>query len=247
MAADTAVAAPPTPAAASAPGSPGSSVAFDVSAQLSRDLKVKDIRQSIHYVVQPGDTLSGIADKVLGDAAKWKMLLEENQTLLAGNERALQPGMTLVVSRDDAAPPEAPARMAIPLGARDVLVRVLERRLLALALYERLSLERRAQTTALPEDIASLSVPAASATAMFADARVALTVLLAKDEDQGKTIAAARTQLKELGLTITGEGTGPNGQVLLVGESNVAALLKLALVPGVVRIEPTEKSAPSAR
>jgi nucleoid-associated protein YgaU len=49
---------------------------------------------STDYLVQKGDTLSGIAAKVWGSGKNWRVILEANATLLP-SEDALRPGMRL--------------------------------------------------------------------------------------------------------------------------------------------------------
>jgi len=140
--------------------------------------------------------------------------------------------------------------MAIPLGARDVLVRVLERRLLALALYERLPIERRAGVPALDADIASLCQPAASASSDFSQSSVAITLLLdpaqvgaAEGSDAVKT---ARAALEAVGMRIEGERREPSGRVVWVGRCTVNDLVAAALSPGVVRVIPLEEQPATA-
>jgi len=140
--------------------------------------------------------------------------------------------------------------MAIPLGARDVLVRVLERRLLALALYERLPIERRAGVPALDADIASLCQPAASASSDFSQSSVAITLLLdptqvgaAEGSDAMKT---ARAALEAVGMRIEGERREPSGRVVWVGRCTVNDLVAVALSPGVVRVIPLEEQPATA-
>ncbi len=57
------------------------------------------------YVVQKGDTLSGIAAKpeIYGKATKWNRLLQANHDLLKGNPKYLRAGMTLKIPRGAAA------------------------------------------------------------------------------------------------------------------------------------------------
>jgi hypothetical protein len=130
-----------------------------------------------------------------------------------------------------------PPRMAIPLGARDTLLRVLERRLLALVLYDRLALPRRMELPALPEDIARLCAPPATAARDFRDATVELVVLV-----DGAVTPALRAALADARFTIKGDAPvpGPGGRRTLVGSAPVDALVALALRPEVRRIEPLE-------
>lgn len=154
-----------------------------------------------------------------------------------------------------AAPP-APApdwkrtRMAIPLGARDVLVRVLERRLLALALYDRLPLERRAGVPALDADIASLCQPPASAGNDFSQSTVAITLLLDPAQvtasDGLDAMKTARAALEAAGMRIEGERREPSGRVVWVGRCTVNDLVTVALAPGVVRVIPLEEQPATA-
>jgi hypothetical protein len=157
-----------------------------------------------------------------------------------------------------AAPAAAPApapdwkrtRMAIPLGARDVLVRVLERRLLALALYERLPIERRTGVPALDTDIASLCQPPASAGSDFSQSSVAITLLLDPAQvgaaEGTDAVKAARAALEAVGMRIEGERREPSGRVVWVGRCTVNDLVTVALAPGVVRIIPLEEEPATA-
>ncbi len=49
------------------------------------------------YTVKPGDTFYGISRNVLGNASRWKELLELNSELVAGEPRNLRPGQELVL------------------------------------------------------------------------------------------------------------------------------------------------------
>lgn len=53
------------------------------------------------YVVQKGDTLSGIAAKpqIYGKASRWKRILDANQELLQGNPNHIRAGMKLNIPR----------------------------------------------------------------------------------------------------------------------------------------------------
>jgi nucleoid-associated protein YgaU len=51
------------------------------------------------YVVQSGDTLNSIAEKLYGDGAKESMLQAANRNLVP-NPQALRPGTVLVVPLD---------------------------------------------------------------------------------------------------------------------------------------------------
>ena len=57
------------------------------------------------YVVQKGDTLSGIAAKpeIYGKASKWKRILDANYALLKGNPNHIQAGMKLDIPRGEEA------------------------------------------------------------------------------------------------------------------------------------------------
>ena len=50
------------------------------------------------YVVQPGDTLSRIAAKVYGDAAKWKPIFEANRNVLP-SPQSIRVGQPLVIPK----------------------------------------------------------------------------------------------------------------------------------------------------
>ncbi|MDX1607448.1 MAG: LysM peptidoglycan-binding domain-containing protein, partial [Candidatus Competibacterales bacterium] len=53
-----------------------------------------EAEQTETYVVQPGDTLAGIALQVYGDASQWPRIMERNE--LADPNR-IRPGMELVI------------------------------------------------------------------------------------------------------------------------------------------------------
>ena len=61
------------------------------------------------YVVQKGDTLSGIAAKpeIYGRASKWKRILDANYDLLKGNPNHIRAGMKLKIPRGES--PSEPA------------------------------------------------------------------------------------------------------------------------------------------
>ena len=49
------------------------------------------------YTVQPGDTLSKIAEKVYGDGNQWRLIYEANRNVIRGNPDQIQVGMVLVI------------------------------------------------------------------------------------------------------------------------------------------------------
>ncbi|MBN1937064.1 MAG: LysM peptidoglycan-binding domain-containing protein [Anaerolineae bacterium] len=48
------------------------------------------------YVIQPGDTLSKIAQAMYGDASRWKEIHQANQDVIA-NPNVIQVGVTLTI------------------------------------------------------------------------------------------------------------------------------------------------------
>ncbi len=220
------------------------------------------------YLVQAGDTLSSIALAKYGNASYWREILEANTTLLAGNERSLQVGMQITIPpRPTAATPAAatptaatptaatpsepaptdagavaatPKSIELPQEQRDRLVRVLERRLLALALYERLDADARRNLPALPAEVAALARSDAGS-----PPTVAITVLVAAaGDDVLATLAKAGLRAAVTGEA--GDGATTNKRIVL-GEAKVSDLISLASLPGVLRIEPQElKEVPPA-
>jgi nucleoid-associated protein YgaU len=49
------------------------------------------------YTARKGDTLSAVASKMLGSAARWRQILDANRDLLRGEPRNLRPGMVLTI------------------------------------------------------------------------------------------------------------------------------------------------------
>ena len=114
---------------------------------------------SVAYRVEKGDTLSTIAQRGYGRAADWKRILDANAATLKGNERALRPGAEIIVPgpvvRADAAKADAASLAPADL---DRLARVLDRRLLAILLYDRLPADERAKLPALEAELSRLIV-----------------------------------------------------------------------------------------
>lgn len=135
---------------------------------------------SVAYRVEKGDTLSAIAQRGYGSAADWKRILDANVATLKGNERALRPGTEIIVPgpvvRADAARADA---VAIAPADLDRLARVLDRRLLAITLYERLSADERAKLPALEAELSGLIVGGAVKVIVRATDAVALDALAA--------------------------------------------------------------------
>ena len=133
---------------------------------------------SVAYRVEKGDTLSTIAQRGYGRASDWKRILDANAATLKGNEKALRPGAEIIVPgpvrRIDGLPSTAVATVDL-----DRMARVLERRLLAIALYERLPAEDRAKLPPLEVELSRLVVGGAIEVTVRADAGAALDVLAA--------------------------------------------------------------------
>ena len=133
---------------------------------------------SVAYRVEKGDTLSTIAQRGYGRASDWKRILDANAATLKGNEKALRPGAEIIVpgpvSRIDGVSSTAVATVDL-----DRMARVLERRLLAIALYERLPAEDRAKLPPLEVELSRLVVGCAIEVIVRADAGAALDALAA--------------------------------------------------------------------
>lgn len=54
-------------------------------------------RSSTSYTVQPGDTLSGIAKRLYGRSALWRVIRDANSDLTGVDGRAIRPGMVLTI------------------------------------------------------------------------------------------------------------------------------------------------------
>jgi nucleoid-associated protein YgaU len=80
------------PAASS--GELGRAEPLTAETRLEKDPEV--IKTQKFYIVQRGDTLSGISQKYYGTAAKWPRILEANRDILKDPNK-LQPGMKLII------------------------------------------------------------------------------------------------------------------------------------------------------
>lgn len=69
------------------------------------------------YTVRPGDTLSTIARRTLGDARRWKELYELNKQAIGANPHGLRVGTILKLSGPAPAPAPAPKPEAPDYGA----------------------------------------------------------------------------------------------------------------------------------
>lgn len=262
--------APAAPMPVPAPDSAVPMAAEPESTQLRREfLKDSGARESerldAFYIVKAGDTLSSISQATYGSAQEWKSILEANATLLNGNERGLQPGMKLMIP-PLAAPQAAKAEAAAPskeIGpeARQRLMRILEQRLLALALYARLDADVRGKLEPLPQEVSGLALPTAPNAAAvptapvtpptasstkeaavpgalpvsdFSQSLVKVSLLIAADTKE------VRALLEGVGFTRAGAGSAPNGKVILLGEVPVNRLIDLAMLQEVLRIEPQD-------
>ncbi|WP_349362076.1 transglycosylase family protein [Streptomyces sp. H27-C3] len=68
------------------------------------------------YTVQPGDTLSRIADKQLGDASKWQALYATNRTTVGNDPNVIVPGqnLRLTTTANSAPSPTRPSTNPVP-------------------------------------------------------------------------------------------------------------------------------------
>jgi hypothetical protein len=254
-----------SPAPESKPGAAGGTAAGQPEAKPTPEVLPKDAAgreaesTTQFYIVKSGDTLSSIAQTSYGSAQDWKPILDANAALLNGNERALRAGMKLTIPPspkampNPTATPQAPPAGALPAPARaptkeiaaearQRLMRVLEQRLFALALYARMDADTRGKLPALPPEVARLAVPASgdgatqadSTQADIAQARARVSVLIAEDTTN------ARTLLQSAGFVRASAGTAPNGKIILLGEVPVGRLIDLALLQEVLRVEPQD-------
>jgi nucleoid-associated protein YgaU len=53
------------------------------------------------YTVQPGDSLSPIAERVYGSADDWKVLYDANRAAIGGNPNLIHPGTELDIPPND--------------------------------------------------------------------------------------------------------------------------------------------------
>ncbi len=63
------------------------------------DIAAPRTTQSVEYVVQPGDTLGGIAKTYYNSSALWEVILDANRSLLT-RPQDLRPGMKLIIPPD---------------------------------------------------------------------------------------------------------------------------------------------------
>ncbi len=61
------------------------------------------------YTVQPGDSLSAIAQKTLGDANRWPEIFALNRGVIGANPNVIHPGQVLRLPVDGSAPAPSPA------------------------------------------------------------------------------------------------------------------------------------------
>lgn len=66
--------------------------------EVAADIKVKDTSVYGRYTVQKGDTLSRIAERLLGKANRYTEIFESNKDVLK-NPDLIQPGQTLKIPR----------------------------------------------------------------------------------------------------------------------------------------------------
>ena len=59
--------------------------------------------QEQHYTVQPGDTLSGIAEKFYGDSGEknWKRIYEANKAVIGADPQIIMPGQHLTIPTEE--------------------------------------------------------------------------------------------------------------------------------------------------
>ncbi len=50
------------------------------------------------YTVKSGDTLSGIAQKILGDASLWPKIYDDNKDVIGKNPNLIFPGQVLIIN-----------------------------------------------------------------------------------------------------------------------------------------------------
>lgn len=62
----------------------------------------------VEYVVQEGDSLSLIAEQVLGDENRWPEIYAANAETIGSNPNVIFPGTLLIVGTADEMPPPFP-------------------------------------------------------------------------------------------------------------------------------------------
>ena len=63
-----------------------------------QNLVIPDFNTSARtYTVQPGDTLSVIAQKFYGDANSWQIIYDANRSVIGDNYNEIFPGQNLVI------------------------------------------------------------------------------------------------------------------------------------------------------
>lgn len=50
-----------------------------------------------YYIIQPGDSLSSIAERAYGDASKWPVIYNANITVIGPDPNIIQPGQTIYI------------------------------------------------------------------------------------------------------------------------------------------------------
>jgi len=83
-----------------------------VTGQISTDALVIHHEQARHYAVQPGDTLSSIAQRFYGDPADWPWLYQANRSVIH-NPDVIYPGEVLTVPYG----PPATSTTSTPAGS----------------------------------------------------------------------------------------------------------------------------------
>ncbi|MFO0782770.1 MAG: VIT and VWA domain-containing protein [Phycisphaerales bacterium] len=159
--------------------------------------------------------------------------LAKSAPLPAADAAAAPSGRDTQAAGAEAAPPSR----VLPQEIRDRLATVLDRRLLALALYDRLTDAERAKLPPLPENIDMLGRSAAGQPR----GPITVTVLLSADDAQ------VRAALTAAGFTSTSQPGTQKDRVFLVGTVQVKDLIALASVKDVLRVEPAEVTPDAAR
>jgi nucleoid-associated protein YgaU len=89
-------------------GEPGD-VYFDVTFRTWRDIRVRTADSGLSYrrsdtkpvpkvyIVKPGDTLTAIAKRELGDSSKWRSIYDNNKTVIGRDPDLIRPGQRLVM------------------------------------------------------------------------------------------------------------------------------------------------------
>lgn len=92
---------------------PGDVIQFDALNEASKAFAASQVSTAQTVTVKAGDTLSSIAQAVLGNSGHWKVLYSRNKDKIK-NPNLIEPGMVLSYSQDNTASTVQPADQAAP-------------------------------------------------------------------------------------------------------------------------------------